>query len=319
MPCDNPLLAEYVGSGEPLKIYGSLDRFLTLYSSKPMVPWLLLPCGKCLSCRMMQARMWSVRCAYEAKMHDSNCFLTLTYNDEHLPENGSLCRDDYQRFIKRLRKYLDGHKIRYFGCGEYGSLNLRPHYHFIIFGWFPPDAVPFFVSGSNVVYRSALLDSLWRDPDKQPIGFASVGFVSEDSIKYVCRYTLKKLEQKLPDGVLPSFTVASSRPAVGLDFFRRFWTDSVVKSEDGDILRYGFPDPFNSGRFLDVRFFRKKLLECEFVEKSVLNGFFAGRSVKLDKDEIERRCRFSEVRSSHNTHYGRILDGSQIEEIERCM
>lgn len=55
----------------------------------------------------------------------------------------ALYRADTQRFIKRLngklKRYFKKHghetfKMRYFLCGEYGPLHLRPHYHLLL--WF---------------------------------------------------------------------------------------------------------------------------------------------------------------------------------------
>ncbi len=51
-----------------------------------------------------------------------------------------LYRPDTQRFVKRLNKQLkkmindETFKMRYFLCGEYGPLHLRPHYHLLL--WF---------------------------------------------------------------------------------------------------------------------------------------------------------------------------------------
>jgi len=66
---------------------------------------------------------------HEAKYHEQKAFLTLTYDDLHLPDNGSLDKTHYQKFMKRLRKELnpsgtkpeDYKKLRYFMCGEYGD------------------------------------------------------------------------------------------------------------------------------------------------------------------------------------------------------
>ena len=66
-------------------------------------------------------------------MHPHNAYITLTYNDDHLPANGSLQPRDLQLFWKRLRKARTP-GIRYYACGEYGDQTARPHYHAIIFG-----------------------------------------------------------------------------------------------------------------------------------------------------------------------------------------
>ena len=44
-----------------------------------------VPCGQCIGCRLERSKMWAVRCMHESQLHDKNCFLTLTYNDENLP------------------------------------------------------------------------------------------------------------------------------------------------------------------------------------------------------------------------------------------
>ena len=74
---------------------------------------------------------------HEASLHERNCFLTLTFDDLHLPASGSVNVRDVQLFLKRFRKALTyrNMKIRFFACGEYGDKNLRPHYHLIIFGY----------------------------------------------------------------------------------------------------------------------------------------------------------------------------------------
>ena len=82
--------------------------------------------------------MWALRCMHEAKLHDRNCFVTLTYDDLHLPPHGSLRYRDIQLFHKKLRRRVGA--FRFFLCGEYGEQLGRPHYHACYFGMFPPDA-----------------------------------------------------------------------------------------------------------------------------------------------------------------------------------
>lgn len=93
-----------------------------------------LPCGSCLACRYNQSRDWALRVELESLRYDINdiAFVTLTYDDEHLPYYGSLQPAHLQAFIKRLRK--QGIRFRYFACGEYGSIRGRPHYHLLLLG-----------------------------------------------------------------------------------------------------------------------------------------------------------------------------------------
>lgn len=63
-----------------------------------------LPCGQCIGCRLDRARAWAARCLHEAESYQDNCFLTLTYDDDHLPKDNSLNKRDIILFIKKLRK-----------------------------------------------------------------------------------------------------------------------------------------------------------------------------------------------------------------------
>ena len=85
-------------------------------------------------CRIALSREWATRVLHESDYWDHSCFTTLTYNNEHLPKDGSLHKDELQKFFKRLRKYLGDRKMKYFACGEYGDEGHRPHYHAILFG-----------------------------------------------------------------------------------------------------------------------------------------------------------------------------------------
>ena len=118
--------------------------------------YMVVPCGKCICCRHTKRNEYAARVTLECNENllHTPLFLTLTYNDWHLPtvEADShhyiptLRRDDIQLFIKRLRKRLsdDGldSSFKYVYCGEYGTKFKRPHYHMVIIG-FPDTAAQF--------------------------------------------------------------------------------------------------------------------------------------------------------------------------------
>ena len=152
---------------------------------------LKIPCGQCIGCRLEYSRSWAVRCCHESSLHIFNSFITLTYDPSHLPVDGSLNIEHFQKFMKRLRKKLHPLKIRFFHCGEYGDLTRRPHYHALIFGYAFPDRKLFKKSKSGDLYTSELLTKVWG------LGHASVGDLTFESAAYVARYIMKKVNGDL--------------------------------------------------------------------------------------------------------------------------
>lgn len=148
-----------------------------------------LPCGKCDSCIQTRSKTWAARCVLESKQYKDNCFITLTYDQEHYP--GKLVKRDLQLFFKRLRKKY-GDDIKYFACGEYGSITHRAHYHAIVFNWKPEDLRPICPGKYTGAYsKSYILDGIWKN------GITEIGEVSFQSCAYVARYCLKKLKNNV--------------------------------------------------------------------------------------------------------------------------
>ncbi len=152
-----------------------------------------LPCGQCIGCRLEKSRQWAMRCVHEASLYDDNCFLTLTYNDENLPVDGSLNKEHWKGFMKRLRARFPEHKIRYYHCGEYGERYMRPHYHACIFNFDFIDKVFFKTTNGQKLYTSATLEQVW------PWGFSTIGSVTFESAAYVARYIMKKVTGEKAD------------------------------------------------------------------------------------------------------------------------
>ena len=95
-----------------------------------------LPCGKCSECVHDYYSYWATRGYYELLNWKTNFFVTFTYDENHLPENHSLNKKEFQKFIKKVKKNYVSTKenpIRQIYCGEYGEQTSRPHYHCILF------------------------------------------------------------------------------------------------------------------------------------------------------------------------------------------
>lgn len=182
-----------------------------------------VPCGQCIGCRLERSRQWAIRCVHEASLHDENCFLTLTYDDEHLPSDGSIDVVHYQKFMKRLRKKYPSRKIRFFHCGEYGEKGNRPHYHAILFNFDFPDKELFKMAGDNRLYTSRILENLWG------MGHCIIGDVTFQSAAYVARYITKKVTgsdaESHYQGRKPEYITMSRRPGIGSDWFKKYKSD----------------------------------------------------------------------------------------------
>lgn len=226
MACFHPLDAWQLETGEVVFAErGNVRRSLTL------------PCGQCIGCRLERSRQWAVRCMHESQMHELSSFVTLTYDDEHLPVHGSLRYRDFQLFMKRLRKRVG--PVRFYMCGEYGEKRWRPHFHALLFGCFFEDRERWRESASGFpLYRSKVLESLWD------LGTCEVGDVSFDSAAYVARYCMKKITGPNSDAhyermdpatgelfwLEREFTRMSLKPGIGFKWFERFRSD--VFTED---------------------------------------------------------------------------------------
>ncbi len=237
MSCYHPQNAVVLGvdpstGKKKLKFLGSDVVASALYPGKEL---LHLPCGQCIGCRIDRSRQWANRCMLELLYHDSAFFVTLTYDDLHVPksyysdpETGeahtslTLCKRDFQLWMKRLRKKFSDDKIRFFACGEYGGQTKRPHYHVIVFGLHLDDLVKYKTvkEGDSyyTYYNSDSLQETW------PNGFVVVGQVTWESCAYVARYVTKKLSGEQADfykkfNLVPEFSDMSRRPGIARQYY----------------------------------------------------------------------------------------------------
>lgn len=206
-----------------------------------------LPCGKCHGCRLEHARTWAVRCMHEASLHENNCFLTLTYDQEHLPEVSpgisTVSKRDVQLFLKKLRRR--GYKFRYYMGAEYGPKFGRAHYHLCMFGMDFTDKLLWSVKRGNALYTSKKLEKIWGK------GFCTIGELTFQSASYVARYCMKKMKGPIADehygaytnletGEIisrePEFALMSRRPAIGREWYEN-WKDEILNN--GNVIVNG--------------------------------------------------------------------------------
>ena len=236
---------------------------------------LTIPCGQCVGCRLERSRQWAVRCVHEASLHEDNCFITLTYNNESLPEDGSLNKKHFQDFMKRLRKKYKNKKIRYYHCGEYGDKNFRPHYHAIIFGLQFDDQKLFTVNNGEKLYTSEKLEKLW------PFGFSTIRTVTFESAAYVARYVMKKVNGKNAKNhyervdsntgeiysLVPEYNTMSRRPGIASGWFDKY-KDDVYPSDNIHLREKTFRPP----KFYDKMYEHLMPNEMEKIKMQRMNN-----------------------------------------------
>lgn len=128
-------------AGDPHN-YRLLSHYWVEWSGQIEYLFTVVGCGKCWLCTNSKRVDLINRAMFESQLYDCPpMFITLTYDDAHLPRNGSVVSynlryTDVQKFFKRLRKRFASKGLatdfRYLVAGEYGKDTHRPHYHFIM-------------------------------------------------------------------------------------------------------------------------------------------------------------------------------------------
>ena len=257
-----------------------------------------IPCGQCIECRLQRSRRWADRCMLELGYHESSYFITLTYDNEHIPknplidyktgeiyaENATLVKKDLQDFMKRLRRAYEykgyENKLRFFACGEYGSQTLRPHFHIIVFGLKLDDLMLYKrnFNGDNL-YNSAFISKLWKK------GFSVVGDVTWQSCAYVARYIMKKHLGKDSEfydiyNIEPEFTLMSRKPGIARQYYDEhkdelFYQDFVsIPIKEG--AKQIYPPPYY-----------EKLFEEDFPENEVVERKEKRKQAKIDSINLQ--------------------------------
>lgn len=219
-----------------------------------------IACGRCKACRLNSARDWSIRIMNELVYHEDACFITLTYDDDHLPEDYSISKREWQLFMKRFRKLKNVKEIRYFASGEYGDKGTRwinPHYHAILFGVSRCDDV-FKLVETRRSKRG--FEGFEVKLDAWDKGSVYVADVSYDSACYVAKYNCKSLgslgDKIAPDewydehGLARPFILMSRRPGLGARY---------VRDNQKKLVRRNYVVGKNGIKYSLPRFYRSKL------------------------------------------------------------
>ena len=260
-----------------------------------------VPCGHCEACIQNRITEWAQRLSDEFEFSQNGVFLTLTYNDENLPE--AVNKEDVQKFFKRLRKrceqktkvkscFQSANKryspLRYFLTSEYGPEHNRPHYHAIVM-----DIRPKGLDNPTILDLYDVLEKSWGK------GFIYVEPVTIGRIRYVVNYMHKDAHDDLSPHLKETLFNLKSQ-GLGLKFITNEQNRFNFSSRDS----YVIPSP--SGKRRMPRYYKEKLFSEErrklisynnrrLSENSrALAEARAGGSEEYQRQEFERQVHASD-------------------------
>lgn len=271
-----------------------------------------VPCGRCLNCKQRRVAQWSIRLMKEMEVSTSAYFVTLTYDPLHVPitENGfmTLLKNSKQNekaneieklrytgsdrslqaFFKRLRYYeleyrdlydrkikkvIKRKNIKYYGCGEYGSVRRRPHYHIIIFNLSSEESIRKAWATADV--RNGIT------VDWIPFGGYDIGEVNNNTIdyclKYICKDNWNRMHKN--DDRVKEFSLMSK--GLGINFIT-----PEIESFYNKRLDLNYTINQKGHKVPMPRYFRDKMMTEETKEDSM--GIIK-RAVELERDKEEKR------------------------------
>lgn len=190
--------------------------------------WEERPCGRCDNCLRRRQRGWTFRLLQEAKVSDSCCFITLTYDDYEVPytKEGfqTLYYRDLELFFKRIRERVRHETIplKYYACGEYGPETYRPHYHAIVFNL--PER--FLVTGAFEINPE--ITAVWKK------GIATISEGTDTRMNYVAKYIQKKQGGKATifdeeTGEVYEDNRLPEKALISKNLGKAFLTDAMIK------------------------------------------------------------------------------------------
>ena len=245
--------------------------------------YIVYPCGKCNACRRNRAKEWGFRAYVESLSFERSIFLSLTYDDEHLPIGTkgypTLCPDHLVTFWKDFRYYVG--KCRYMACGEYGDKTHRPHYHAIVFGVSLDNSVFFdkFYSPRKKAWIARC--KAWR------YGEVCIGEVTIGSCNYCAKYVTKRKTGKSGEayyakyGIEPEFARMSRRPGLGYDYLIQ--NEDLIRKRNYVMLKgHKLPLPrYYVSKLYEEGSNEYELYKIEKAEKSqeALRTFYANRDI----------------------------------------
>lgn len=212
----------------PWRVYAKDEPFLN--GSKSMV----IPCGRCPECIKKRQNAWVVRFKLEQQYWrkvfagSQTYFITLTYDDKHLPETRDMAIKNWQACLKSLYRNLN-HRPRYYCVSENGSVHGRLHFHCLLFGMPVVDMD---------VFRKKTLAKAW------PYGFNTCTYATGKTLWYVSKYVTKDISA-FNSTAWKCIESYSKRPALGAmalnHQFKDYFSDNCTTHFVDSGFHYSLP------------------------------------------------------------------------------
>ena len=259
----------------------------------------LVPCGRCVPCIKNKINSWVTRLTYEAHYNPGTYFITLTYDEEHVPTAENGCKTtkikDLQNFIKLLRYHLNERlakttyspRIRYYAVSEYTPTRYRPHYHIIVFSSIPLEMLRGCVGLS------------WRS------GFIDIKPVSPARIRYVLKRHGIPKDYGHPRGTENPRAIMSTKPGLGYQYLTEARKEYV--NQHLDDFRTILPD--GSYRLIP-RYYADAIFSEE--EKQVRRDILSQKYPREVLTPEQSRARYYEIKNEKWLYYKRLKENHKL-------
>lgn len=284
-----------------------------------------VPCGRCHYCISNKRKEWSIRLKHEFQSATKASFVTLTYNDFHVPirqapvgddenmiyEYQVLDKEDLQKYFKRLRKdytqcqnriqykHKDGKVSRLVKCGV--CVKCRNELRYYAVGEYgersqrPHYHILFFGIGRN---ESQLLTEKWGK------GHIRIDDMNEATINYTTKYMFKKGKW---DNYMPEkpFSLMSRKPPIGHKWLKAN-RKGKKRALDATVLDNGYKNRM-------PRSYREKIFN-NFEKK-----YIAKRSEKMAEKQSDREYKkygigYAKLRQERYKNYGQMIEKRKSKE-----
>lgn len=197
----------------------------------------LVPCGRCAACMVQKHLQWKFRLHQEVLASDMALWITMQYDDEHLPRSNGIpcvCKEHCVKFFHKLRRYIVKHDLKvtfkYFLVSEHGPKTFRPHYHCLLLFKLPEESFERMLELRQTIYE-AIKERWYHGHVEEKLFHSGV-------VKYLTKYIFKPFKDFDPP--VPLFRLISK--GIGIEYLDTLNKEEVVKNcfkmPEGVLPRY---------------------------------------------------------------------------------